>query len=77
MAAFIDLRANHALCSEADGLGLHAFHRQLAGIVEGLCIIRHLYVLSYLLEPLPHALAGDVVDAVAHYHTYRAVTGAQ
>src|SRR5260370_3471346 len=77
MTALVDLCADDALRSQADGLGLHALHRQFAGIVEGLGIIGHLHVLADLLEPLPHALVRNMVDAVAHDHTYRTVPGAQ
>src|SRR5947207_7233704 len=77
MVALVNLGANHTLSSQADSLGLHALHRQFACIVEGLGIISHFYVLPNLLEPLSHTLAGDVVDAVAHHHTYWTVTSSQ
>lgn len=77
VAAFVNLRSNDALRSQADSLGLHAFHCQFARIVESLCVIGHLHVLAYLLEPLPYALACDMIDAVAHHHAHGPVPRAQ
>ena len=77
VAAFVNLRSNDALCSQADGLGLHTLHRQFARVVESLGIIGHLYVLANLFEPLSYALTGDMIDTVAHDHADGPVTGAQ
>src|SRR5436305_8418995 len=48
MAPFGDLRTNHPLCTQADGLGLHALHGEFAGVVEGLGVVGHLHVLAAL-----------------------------
>src|SRR5216683_617705 len=40
MTALVDLCTHNALRSQADGLGLHALHRQFAGIAIGLAAAR-------------------------------------
>src|SRR5438270_4119391 len=65
MAPFGDLRTNHPLCTQTDGLGLHALHGQFAGIVESLRVVGHLHVLADEHERLPHSLLGDVVVTIA------------
>ncbi len=67
--------ADDPLGLERLGLGLHALHRQLAGVVERLREVRHLGVAADPPHPAAEALVGDVVDARPHHEPERPVAG--
>src|SRR2546429_617403 len=61
------------MCLQANCFGLHAFHSQLAGIVQCLRVIGHFHVAPNLTEPLSNTLVRDVVHAISHHHAYRSI----
>ena len=77
MALLLQVDADDALGGDLLRLGLHALHRELARVVERLREVRELDVTSGLGQRLEHAPMGDVVDAAAHHHANRAVSGLQ
>src|SRR3984957_18479971 len=69
--------ADDALGADLLRRALHALHRQLACVVEGLGEVGELDVAPGLRHRLQHAAVGDVVDAAAHDHADGAMPGAQ
>ncbi len=77
MGCLVEPHADQPAGLKRLSLGLHATHGELTGVVQRLREVRHLHVATDLPHRLHHALAGDVVDAVAHHQADGAVAGAQ
>src|SRR6266576_3177634 len=75
VAVLAELDPDDPLRVQRLGLGLHAAHRQLPGVVEGLGELLDLHVAADVAEHAAQLLVGDVVDARAHHHAQRSVTG--
>ena len=71
----LDLHDPEHAVTDVLGLFLHALHRELARVIEGLGVLLELDVLTGLTHRLDHAAMRDVVDAVPHDQAHRSLAG--